>query len=146
MGFHIITVLGLDRPGLVAAVSEILASANTNIVDIDQTVIRKLFAMFMIADFSNSTVEFDEVKGSLLKKAAELDVQISVEPYVFDKDFERREERKLALLTIIGKDRLGIVAKFTGLCAKNAVNIERTKMIARGETITMELPLMLKRF
>ncbi|MCP8323972.1 MAG: phosphoserine phosphatase SerB [Candidatus Methylarchaceae archaeon HK02M2] len=138
---YIITVQGLDRPGLVAGISEILADANINIVDIDQTVIRKLFAMFIISDFTNSTQTVNKIKEKLIKKGRELKVKISVEPYILDEGLRRKEERKLILLTIIGKDRPGIVAKFSNICAENGVNIERAKMMARGDTIAMELLL-----
>ena len=136
---YIINVQGLDRPGLVAGFSEILAKANANILDVDQTVIRKLFAMFMIADFTNSNKEFKMVKEDLSKKAEELEMKISVEPYIFDESLRRKEERSLILLTIVGKDRPGIVARFSKICADNNVNIERTRMIARGETIALEM-------
>jgi phosphoserine phosphatase len=136
---YIITVQGLDRPGLVAGISEILANANVNLLDVDQTVIRKLFAMFMIADFTNSKKEFKKVKEDLLKKAKELKIKVSIEPYVFNESLKRKEEKNLFLLTIIGKDRPGIVARFSRICADNGVNIERTRMIARGETIALEM-------
>jgi len=136
---YIITVQGLDRPGLVAGISEILAKANVNLLDVDQTVIRKLFAMFMIADFTAASKKFEEVKEDLFKKARELRMKVSIEPYVFDESLKRKEERNLILLTIIGKDRPGIVARFSKICADNGVNIERTRMIARGETIALEM-------
>ncbi|MCP8315750.1 MAG: phosphoserine phosphatase SerB [archaeon] len=136
---YIVTVQGLDRPGLVAGISEILANANVNLVDVDQTVIRKLFAMFMIADFTNSNKEFEIVKEDLFKKAKELKMKVSIEPYIFDESLKRKEERSLVLLTIIGKDRPGIVARFSKICSDNSVNIERTRMIARGETIALEM-------
>lgn len=136
---YIITVQGLDRPGLVAGISEILAKANINLLDVDQTVIRKLFAMFMIADFTAASKKFEVVKEDLFKKARELRMKVSIEPYVFDESLKRKEERNLILLTIIGKDRPGIVARFSKICADNGVNIERTRMIARGETIALEM-------
>ena len=136
---YIITVQGLDRPGLVAGISEILANANVNLVDVDQTVIRKLFAMFMIADFTNSNKEFERIREDLSKKAKELGMKVSIEPYVFDESLRKKEERSLILLTIIGKDRPGIVARFSRICADNNVNVERTRMIARGETIALEM-------
>jgi len=138
---YMISVLGLDRPGIVAEFTEILAEANVNIVDIDQTVMRKLFTMFLIADPATSKTDFVKVKEKLLKKANELGMKISVEPYVFDESLRRKEERKLILVTIIGRDRPGIVARFSAVCAENNANIERTKMVARGETIAMEFLL-----
>ncbi|MGQ9718908.1 MAG: phosphoserine phosphatase SerB [Nitrososphaerales archaeon] len=142
---YTITVQGLDRPGLVAGISEILARANVNIVDIDQTVIRRLFTMFMIADFTDSTEEFGRVRRRLLKKARDLGMEVSVEPYEFSEDLRRKEERKLILITTIGKDRPGIIAKFSRICAENGANIESTKMVARGEIIAVEMLVNIER-
>jgi phosphoserine phosphatase len=142
---YIITVQGLDRPGLVAGISEILAKANVNIVDIEQTVIRRLFTMFMIADFTDSTEEFARVRRRLLKKARDLSMETSIEPYKFSEDLRRKEERKLILITTIGKDRPGIIAKFSKICAENNANIESTKMVARGEIIAVEMLVNIER-
>ncbi|HET6863527.1 MAG TPA: ACT domain-containing protein, partial [Pyrinomonadaceae bacterium] len=46
----IISVFGLDHPGIVAGVSQILAEASCSIIDINQTVVQGKFAMVIIAD------------------------------------------------------------------------------------------------
>ena len=44
----VLTVLGEDRVGIVAAVSAVLAEANTNIEDIRQTILGSIFSMTML--------------------------------------------------------------------------------------------------
>ena len=51
----IISVFGLDRPGIVSAVSSVLADADCSIVDINQTVVGGKFAMVLVADSRRST-------------------------------------------------------------------------------------------
>ena len=46
----VISVFGLDHPGIVAGVSQILAEASCSIIDINQTVVQGKFAMVIIAD------------------------------------------------------------------------------------------------
>src|SRR5882724_9181288 len=46
----VISVFGLDHPGIVAGVSQILAEADCSIIDINQTVVQGKFAMVIIAD------------------------------------------------------------------------------------------------
>src|ERR1043165_5422081 len=46
----IISVFGLDHPGIVAGVAQILAEASCSIIDINQTVVQGKFAMVIIAD------------------------------------------------------------------------------------------------
>ena len=73
----IVTVLGLDRPGIIAKVSAVLFQANINILDITQTVLRdEVFAMTMLVDLGGSTVSFDEVKENLDQCAKELNMDL----------------------------------------------------------------------
>ena len=50
----IVSVFGLDHPGIVAGVSQVLAEAGCSIIDINQTVVRGKFAMIIIADMSRA--------------------------------------------------------------------------------------------
>src|SRR5438045_9486595 len=51
----IVSVFGLDRPGIVAAVATMLGDANCNIIDMNQTVVQGKFAMIMIVDASRAS-------------------------------------------------------------------------------------------
>lgn len=61
----IITVLGKDRKGVIAAVSSLLADREINILDIKQTIIGEYFNMIMIVDINDSTVSLSDLKESL---------------------------------------------------------------------------------
>src|SRR5215213_8619028 len=50
----VISVFGVDHPGIVAAVSQVLADAQCSIVDINQTVVQGKFAMVIIADIARA--------------------------------------------------------------------------------------------
>ncbi|HEU4795756.1 MAG TPA: ACT domain-containing protein, partial [Pyrinomonadaceae bacterium] len=50
----IISVFGVDHPGIVAGVSQILAEAACSIIDINQTVVQGKFAMVIIGDTSRA--------------------------------------------------------------------------------------------
>ncbi len=50
----IITVVGRDAVGIMAAVCTYLAEENVNILDINQTIVQEFFTMMMIADLSNA--------------------------------------------------------------------------------------------
>ncbi|MEJ7712324.1 MAG: ACT domain-containing protein [Pyrinomonadaceae bacterium] len=51
----VVSVFGVDRPGIVAAVSQILAECRCSIVDINQTVVQGKFAMVLIADTTGAS-------------------------------------------------------------------------------------------
>ncbi len=73
----IVTVLGMDKPGIIARVSGVLFEANINIIDINQTVLRdEVFAMTMLVDMKESTMSYDEVKDKLDGCADELGMDI----------------------------------------------------------------------
>jgi ACT domain-containing protein len=72
----IISVFGVDHPGIVAGVSQILAEAGCSIVDINQTVVQGKFAMVIIADRSRARESAAELKERLRKEGEKLGVRI----------------------------------------------------------------------
>lgn len=75
----IITVQGIDKTGIVAAVATILAEYKVNIEDIKQTLMQGHFVMFMLCDISASENSFKEIKEALTNKGAELNMEIWVQ-------------------------------------------------------------------
>ena len=59
----VLTVIGSDRVGIIAAVSNMLAEADVNILDISQTTMDEIFTMTMLVDVTS-------VKGGFAPLAA----------------------------------------------------------------------------
>ena len=79
-GRAIVTILGLDRVGIIAAVTNILADANVNILDISQSVLREeFFTMIMMVDLAAARLPFEELAGRLKDKGRDLGVQVEVQ-------------------------------------------------------------------
>ncbi len=136
----IITVLGRDREGLVADITGGLAGRGINIIDIEQSVIHRLFSMFMLVDISQSTSGDEEIRELLFDIGSRLDVKIDVmtyTAYVGDRKKKKGDMRRITLLA--GKDSPGIVAGISKSLFDLGANIERIKMIARGELFVMEM-------
>src|SRR5215203_6824888 len=72
----VISVFGLDNPGIVAGVSQILADASCSIVDINQTVVQGKFAMVIIADTSRARESTAALKERLRTQGQSLGVRI----------------------------------------------------------------------
>jgi ACT domain-containing protein len=72
----IISVFGLDHPGIVAGVSQILAEASCSIIDINQTVVQGKFAMVIIADTTRARESTTELKERLRRAGEQLGVRI----------------------------------------------------------------------
>ena len=75
----IVTVIGKDRVGIIASVSNILADANANIVDISQTLMQEMFTMIMMVDIANASASFDEIKRRLNARGEELGMKIDAQ-------------------------------------------------------------------
>lgn len=76
----IVSVLGKDRPGIIARISGILFKTNINIMDISQTVLREeLFVMSMLVDMTECRVSFDEIKDEMDACAKEMGMDIRLQ-------------------------------------------------------------------
>lgn len=75
----VISVIGEDRVGIIAGISDVLAKANVNILDITQTAIEGLFTMIMVVDIASSKISFDELKNQLSRKGRELSVRVDAQ-------------------------------------------------------------------
>lgn len=60
----VLTVIGQDRVGIIAAVSRMLADANVNILDISQTTMQEIFTMTMLVDVTAVTDAGGDAAGS----------------------------------------------------------------------------------
>jgi len=135
----VVTVLGKDMEGLVAEITGELAAVNVNIVDIEQSVIHGLFSMFMLIDTSKATADIDEIKVRLYESSRGLDLDINITPLSeYGEEYDKRE-KKIQRITILGKDKPGIVAGISRALFDLNINIERIKMIARGDLLAMEM-------
>lgn len=75
----ILTVLGADRVGIVAAVASALADTGTNIEDIRQTIIDGVFSMTMLVTVDEEAGSLAVVQERLARVAADLGVQVTLQ-------------------------------------------------------------------
>lgn len=81
----ILTIIGLDRPGIIYQVSEILYTYNINILDLSQTIMEEKFVAMINIDLSEANADFKKIKESFddLSKETKLEIRIQNEE-VFD--------------------------------------------------------------
>ena len=72
----IISVFGVDHPGIVAGVSQVLAEAECSIIDINQTVVQSKFAMIIVANMSRAGESAAALKERFRKEGERLGVRI----------------------------------------------------------------------
>ena len=71
----VLTIVGKDKVGITAKVSNALAEMNINIININQNIMQGFFNMVLIADMAEANVPIAEARD----KMAELGVEIGVE-------------------------------------------------------------------
>ena len=75
----VITVIGKDKVGIIAAISKILAICGVNILDISQTLMQEIFTMIMLVDLSGNNVDFAQLSEKLEEKGAELGLSVRIQ-------------------------------------------------------------------
>lgn len=75
----VISVLGKDRSGIVAAVSVALAECGANIDDISQTILGDIFSMTMLVRLNPDVAAFNEVQDALRAVGEDLGVQVTLQ-------------------------------------------------------------------
>jgi phosphoserine phosphatase len=129
-----VTVYGPDRRGIIYGISNVLAENNINIVDIEQNVIHGLFVMFIVADISKSRISLKELE----KRLKEVGKNLGVEVHVSKFEKPKSKEKNLYVITVLGKDRVGIVRDISKILLDYGVNIEKTSLTARDQLISIE--------
>ena len=71
----VVTTTGRNRKGIVARLTQVVADAGGDILDISQTLISDYFTMIIVVDVSNLAVSFAEFKERVTASCAELELQ-----------------------------------------------------------------------
>ena len=74
----IIAVIGHDKVGILAKISVVCAENNANIIDVNQTVMQRYFAMIMLTDISGLSCGFGEFSKKVAAKGGELGMTVHV--------------------------------------------------------------------
>ncbi|WP_104107912.1 ACT domain-containing protein [Nocardioides sp. 616] len=116
---HAITVLGHDRPGIIAETTARLAALGLNIEDTSMTLLRGHFAMTLICAGPASDAEVETALAPLTADGS-LTVTVREVPH---EDGSARAPATPWVLTVHGGDRPGIVSRIVGEVAAVGGNI-----------------------
>jgi len=100
-----VTVLGHDRPGIIAEVTAVLAELGLNLEDSTMTLLRGHFAMMLVCSGARSVAEVDSALAPVTRTG--LDVAVREMP---EEDEHSAGASASYLLTVHGADRPGIVS------------------------------------
>ena len=75
----VVTVVGKDRVGIIAAVTKILADNNVNILSINQNILDGFFNMILLAEASESKMSLVDLQSALKTQGEEIGVEIKTQ-------------------------------------------------------------------
>lgn len=133
----VISFIGRDRPGLIRDILIEPARENVNIVDLDQRVMQGIFAMSVVADFASARISPSNLESHFRRVAPSLGIEFNFLPMEQYRG-RRRSKKNLYVVTIVAKDRVGIILDVATLSARNDINIEKASVTARSDLISIE--------
>ncbi|CAM3426594.1 ACT domain-containing protein [Nocardioides dubius] len=128
MTLHAITVLGHDRPGIIAETTAILGSLGLNLEDSTMTLLRGHFAMMLISDGDAATAA---IEGALASLTAGGDLTVTVREVPLEQAASAAGSSWV--LTVHGGDRPGIVSSIVARVAAVGGNITDLTTRLAGE-------------
>ena len=114
-----ITAIGADRPGVVAAVTGVLADLEGNLEDSSMTILGGRFAMVLIVAVPDH-LDADQVQAALDEPASALGLDVAVHPSASGSAAAAGDPWSV---TVYGADRPGIVHRFATALADAGANI-----------------------
>ena len=112
-----ITVVGHDRPGIIAQTADALADSGMNLEDSSMTLLRGHFAMTLICAGEAAPADVEQAI------VAAVDPSLAVTVRAVPDEEDRAPIGSTHLVTVHGADRLGIVARLAGTVAAAGGNI-----------------------
>ncbi len=75
----ILTVIGEDKVGIIAGISNKMLEYKINILDVNQTIMQGFFTMIMVLDIKEMNVSFEDVKAGLKAEGERLGVEVKIQ-------------------------------------------------------------------
>lgn len=126
----IISVLGKDRPGIIAAVTRILFELDCNIENVSQTILQNEFSGIFIVS----------VPDGLFEAALHQHLEAGLGPmglHVYEKPLSDPDDTAAAgcdsfVITTKGPDQKGLVAAMTAIMADYQINVTNLQAVFKG--------------
>ena len=118
MTLHAITVLGHDRPGIIAETTDKLAGLGLNLEDSTMTLLRGHFAMMLVCQGSASGADIEQALAPL---TANGDLTVTVREVPTER--AQASGGSAWVLSVHGGDRPGIVSAVVAVIARVGGNI-----------------------
>lgn len=123
----LISITGMDKPGITASIAQVLAEFDINVLDIGQSVIHDSLSLGMMIQIPDSSAGVSTVKDAIQKATDELDltvrfVDISQESYEHWVGQQGKSRHIVSLLA--RKITAHQISRLSSIVAKNGLNID----------------------
>ena len=115
--FHMLTIIGHDRPGIAAAVATSLFEGGCNLAEATMARLGDSFVVMVKVGFDGSSGELRDLVRPMAEK---MELTVNVEPA---KGRTEPSQSPDVSVTVFGADRAGIVAQVTTALADAGLNI-----------------------
>ena len=116
-----VTISGPDRPGITAALTQVLVKHDVEIVDIEQASLQRVLGLYFLLDLGGGAESKDSIIKDLLFEASQLNLNLNFKLFS-PSELEALYQRNLYVLTHFGGTRA--MAELSKILAEENVNIE----------------------
>ena len=127
----IISVLGKDRPGIIAAVTRILFEQDCNIENVSQTILQNEFSGIFIAGIPEG-LSISALHDHLVGGLSPMGLHVFEKPLSETAPEETVDASEPFVVTTRGPDRKGLVAAVTAVLAAHRVNVTSLQAVFKG--------------
>lgn len=129
----LISITGMDRPGITASITKVLADFNVNILDIGQSVIHDALLLGMLVEIPDHTADADALKGAVQTRTDELGltarfVDVSLESYG---NWASQKGKARHIVTLLARRITAYqIGRLSRIVADNGLNIDRISRLS----------------
>jgi len=127
----ILSVLGHDRPGIIAAAANILFKCNCNIENVSQTILKTEFAGSFIISMPPDLPQ-EELRQALNEGLAAMNMHIHIEAVLKQNQGLVSSKAEPFVITTKGPDRKGLVANISAIIARYGANVTNLQAVFKG--------------
>ena len=127
----IISVLGQDRPGIIAAIARILFENDGNIENVSQTSLQSEFAGIFIVAIPDILAQAD-LEQRMATALDGMDLQVHIKPVEARHEADTPLTVESFIITTRGPDQKGLVARVTEVIARHNVNVTNCQAVFKG--------------
>jgi glycine cleavage system transcriptional repressor len=127
----VITVLGKDRPGIIARIARVLFEQDCNVENVSQTILQTEFSGIFIVSIPER-LAIDALYSRLIDQTEEMDLHVYVKGLESTESHGSSNVGDPFVITTQGPDQKGLVAAITAIIAAHGVNVTNLQAIFKG--------------